>query len=174
MNFFFITIVGKALGKAGIPKRLTMRSIGNPKVGGYYSSYLSFQRLYLLLHHEALSNHRNTTLLSIDICNYPTICHHRKQELGNYRLESSREFLWSIWKIFIFFCGLEYFVFCFTLYMGKKIQYGVWSIDVGMGLPQFFNSIYLSNGGVSAKAMGIVWMYNFIRPYFINDIFTKN
>jgi hypothetical protein len=58
--------------------------------------------------------------------------------------------------------------------MGKKIQYGVWSIDVGMGLPQFFNSIYLSNGGVSAKAMGIVWMYNFIRPYFINDIFTKN
>ncbi len=26
--------VGKALGKAGIPKRMTMRSIGNPKVGG--------------------------------------------------------------------------------------------------------------------------------------------
>ena len=48
------------------------------KVGGYYSSYLSFQRLYLLLQYEALSNHRNTTLHSINICNYPTICHHRK------------------------------------------------------------------------------------------------
>jgi len=77
-------------------------------------------------------------------------------------------------KFLCFFAALGALFFALPFIWAKRFNMVFGAFLFAWSFRNYLNSIYLSNGGVSTKAMGIVWMYYFIRANFINDIFTQN